>query len=85
MIDDEIKHQENATRTPRAISFDRYYRYDEVSETLNEKKKTVYMSVYIMHFTENHVILPTYMNILHPRTVSRFYHLMDENTALFSV
>jgi len=36
LIDAEIKNQETAHKTPRAISFDQYYRYDEINAYLQE-------------------------------------------------
>jgi hypothetical protein len=36
LVDAEIKHQETAQKTPRAISFDQYYRYDAINAYLQE-------------------------------------------------
>jgi len=36
LIEAEIKNQETAHKIPRAVSFDRYYRYDEINAYLQE-------------------------------------------------
>jgi hypothetical protein len=37
LIDAEIRHQAITPKTPRAISFDQYYRHEEVSDkTVNK-------------------------------------------------